>query len=80
MSACRFCHSSERDQHGLDVSIKYGVRHYAHPDCYLAAKGGQGLLELHDWQLRNFPYFAAKRAGVDYLLADLVNNARELAS
>ena len=34
--------------------VKYGVRHYAHFECYLDA--GKDLEALHDWQIVSFPY------------------------
>lgn len=48
--------------------IKYGVRHYAHPDCALAKQGVAFLERLNLWQLAQFPYRAALESG---LLADL---------
>ena len=68
-NTCRFCGKGNgEDEHGLDL-IKYGVRHYAHPDCLLTAKGAEAWRVLHDWQLEAFPYFAALRA-------DLVESLR----
>ena len=66
MPTCRFCRSYEPLNH-LEP-IHYSVRHYAHPDCLLKAKGAAAFDGLHDWQLRNFPAMAAHRAG---LLDDL---------
>lgn len=48
---CRFCGKSE---HHYERVVKYGVRHYAHHNCYLAA--GKPLSDLHRWQLEQFPY------------------------
>lgn len=70
MNTCRFCSCTEfQDEHQLDL-IKYGVRHYGHPDCLLKAKGEQLFKELYTWQLEAFPYFAAKRAGLEGKLED----------
>ena len=64
MSVCRFCGNSDReDEYGLEL-IKYGVRHHAHPDCLLNAKGAQAFEILHQWQLEQFPALAAHRAGL----------------
>ena len=51
MMTCRFC-----KEHGYDHTkfVQYGVRHYAHHRCYLAA--GKQLDALHDWQIAHFPY------------------------
>jgi len=53
---CRFC--SKLDQ-GL---VHYGVRHYAHPKCYLDA--GRRLDELHGWQVGTFPMRLLKERGL----------------
>ncbi len=58
MNTCRFCKEWKGDL------IKYGVRHYAHAACGLKAKGAGFFDLLHDWQLKQFPYFAAKDAGL----------------
>jgi hypothetical protein len=78
MSACRFCHSDEEDDRGLEVSIKYGPRHYAHPDCFLKAKGAAGFDLLHDWQLETFPALAANRAGLFDVLVEQIENRKKL--
>lgn len=64
LSTCRFC----KDWHG--EMVKYGVRHYAHFDCYL--KAGKKLEALHPWQIREFPYRVLK----DH---NLLDRAEELA-
>ena len=61
MNTCRFCKSWDGGKYGF---VKYGVRHYAHADCALKAKGPAFFDLLQDWQLRQFPYFAAKEAGL----------------
>lgn len=57
---CRFCNSRDEDVNGLNP-IRYSVRHYAHPDCLLGAKGPSVLRDLSLTDLRNFPYFALVR-------------------
>lgn len=59
MNTCRFCKKWEMEEERL---IKYGVRHYAHPTCYLDA--GKSLDDLHAWQVDNFPYFLLKERGL----------------
>ncbi len=77
MNHCRFCGlGGGEDAHGLAL-IKYGVRHYAHPDCLLAAKGLETWSLLHDWQLDNFPYFAARRAGLARSLVEAIRSRKE---
>lgn len=72
MATCRFCGKYDgQDEHGLDL-IKYGVRHYAHPDCLLKAKSAGTWIRLHDWQLGQFPVFAAKRAGLYESLCEAI--------
>lgn len=51
VSRCRFC---PRPVTEMDDGVKYGVRHYAHFRCYLEA--GKPLTDLHNWQIRLFPY------------------------
>src|SRR5215467_3715710 len=51
MNTCRFCGRHTFDRGAL---VKYGVRHYAHPACYLAAV--KPLADLHAWQVGEFPY------------------------
>lgn len=80
MAQCRFCRKgSGEDFHGLDL-IHYSVRHYAHPDCLLMAKGRDTFDLLHDWQLDNFPALAANRAGLYDLLCEKIRNRREVTA
>lgn len=53
---CRFC--DDRSQ----KMVKYGVRHYAHFQCYLDA--GKPLSALHEWQRVEFPYRLLKERGL----------------
>lgn len=57
-STCRFC--GETADHGR--MVQYGVRHYAHFNCYLDA--GKSLDGLHDWQIRKFPFRLLKERGL----------------
>lgn len=54
---CRLCKGHSRDE-----MVQYGVRHYAHHDCYL--KAGKSIDTLHDWQLKLFPYRLFKEYGL----------------
>jgi hypothetical protein len=58
MTTCRFCKSWKHE----DRMVKYGVRHYAHYECFLDA--GHKLEELHDWQIVRFPYRLLKERGL----------------
>jgi hypothetical protein len=53
---CRFCKQFETDSMRL---VKYGVRHYAHYECFLDA--GKTLDDLPRWQVQSFPYFLLKK-------------------
>ena len=55
---CRFCGGTA--DHGR--MVHYSVRHYGHFHCYLDA--GKTLAELHDWQLRCFPFFLLNDRGL----------------
>lgn len=58
MNTCRFCKKMvHRDFH-----VKYGVRHYAHFDCYLDA--GKDLFRLSRWQVDQFPRDLLKKRGL----------------
>ena len=76
MNTCRFCHQFGKDRFGLNL-LQYGVRHYAHPDCLLRAKGCDAWTLLPDWRLETFPYFAAKRAGLDVTLEEAIRGRKE---
>lgn len=58
MQTCRFCKSWKRE----NDMIKYGVRHYAHFECYVDA--GKHLRKLHGWQVRQFPKPLLERFGL----------------
>lgn len=60
LMTCRFCKKSGYQSKDF---VKYGVRHYAHHRCYLAA--GKPLSDLHDWQIGCFPFRAIKDAGLE---------------
>ena len=62
LQTCRFC--SEQTVGDHFPFIRYGTRHSAHADCFLADKGEQGLQSLTRNQLDNFPFFAATKAGL----------------
>lgn len=77
---CRFCRKDAgEDEHGLDL-IHYAVRHYAHPDCLLRAKGAGTWALLHDWQLDQFPALAANRAGLFESLVEASRSRKERAA
>lgn len=58
MNTCRFCKSWKRE----DEMVKYGVRHYAHFECYIDA--GKSLSDLHSWQIKQFPHKLLKEKGL----------------
>lgn len=66
MNTCRFCKTSG------EPLIKYGVRHYAHARCMLTVWGADTWDRLHLWQLENFPFRIAQRAGLGQSLADAI--------
>ena len=65
MNTCRFC----KEQTSASL-IKYGVRHYAHAECGLKAQGPAFLDNLHDWQCGQFPYFIAKKYGLEKVIEE----------
>jgi hypothetical protein len=60
-ATCRFCKETIFFARNTPY-IKYGVRHYAHPTCFLEA--GHTLDELSDWQLGELPYSWLKEKGL----------------
>jgi hypothetical protein len=77
MNTCRFCGKWETDAQGFEPTLKYGVRHYAHPDCALKAQGADFFSRLHDWQLDQFPALAAVRHGLYEELCERIRSRRE---
>lgn len=63
---CRFC--KKMKEHADDGFVKYSVRHHAHYECYLRAKGADGLKALPAWKVGQFPFLLLKQF-------DLVNVA-----
>lgn len=61
MNTCRFCKKSEHLESAAGL-VKYGVRHYAHPKCYLDA--GKSLDDISDWQIGKFPHRLLKDRGL----------------
>jgi len=72
-SACRFCNDLVPDE----KRVAYGLRHSAHPDCFLKRKGRLGLEKLHLWQLERFPAMVASEHGMLEVIAELIKNHRE---
>lgn len=64
---CRKCGKSEHDYTKL---VKYGVRHYMHPTCFLDA--GHTLEELHGWQVGCLPAKLLRERGLMETAARLV--------
>jgi hypothetical protein len=61
---CRFCRDYDGEGHG--TLLKYGVRHYAHVECGLKAKGAAFFEHFTDWQLSHaFPYLAVIKFGLE---------------
>lgn len=58
---CRLCGESAPDRERL---VKYGVRHYAHPQCAFKAWGAAFLDRLTPFQIGRLPYGPLKRAGL----------------
>jgi hypothetical protein len=69
MNTCRFCKDTNFDKGHKYRLIKYGVRHYAHPDCALQSVGKVFFERLTLLQLEAFPALAAASAG---LLEELI--------
>lgn len=57
-ATCRFCKETAHQ----DRMVKYGVRHYAHFNCYLDNKT---LHKLLPWQIGQFPWKLIKERGLE---------------
>lgn len=57
MHVCRFC---QKDGHHYEM-VKYGVRHYAHFECYLDHKP---LSDLPKFKIESFPFFLIAKRGL----------------
>ena len=62
MNICRICKEWKSNPYHL---IKYGPRHYAHPDCGLKLHGVNFFNKLSEFELRQFPFYVAKHAGLE---------------
>lgn len=67
---CRFCGQSAH----VARMVKYGVRHYAHQDCYLDRHGLNGL---HAWQVGHLSLKALEARGLMEQAARIVADARD---
>lgn len=54
---CRFCGESAH----VASLVKYGVRHYAHQNCYLDRRGLDGL---HPWQVGHLSWQLLEERGL----------------
>lgn len=68
LMTCRFCGKWGHDHKDF---VKYGVRHYAHHDCYL--KAGKPLADLHSWQIGTFPYRVLQKHNMVKAASELLN-------
>lgn len=59
-ATCRVCEKRGEDR----KFVKYGVRHYAHPACFLTKFGSQGFKRLTLMELGRFPVAVADGFGV----------------
>ncbi len=68
MNTCQFCEkvngftgsNQPADHLKYDGKVKYGVRHYAHLECFLKHKGPEGFYKLPAWKQQSFPALLLK--------------------
>jgi len=62
LETCQFCERWNKDAQPKGrasplrwpfAKVKYGVRHYAHAECYVERRGLEGL---RPWQIEQLPY------------------------
>lgn len=61
---CQFCEkfnghtgrNQPRTELRYEGKIKYGIRHYAHFECFLEHKGIEGFKALNEFHQHQFPY------------------------
>ncbi len=73
-NTCRICGKDNYDKSNPYDLIKYGVRHYAHPDCGLQRFGAAFFDRLQPWELELFPALAADSVG---LLQELITRCKD---
>ena len=56
MGTCRFC-----DDFSTDAPLQYGIRHYAHFNCFLDHRP---LSDLKPWKINQFPFRLLKERGL----------------
>ena len=72
MAQCRFCTMWDPKV----PLIKYGVRHYAHAECFLRRKGIAGLKGLSLYQLETFPIMTVLKVGIAPILSAIIGEKR----
>lgn len=72
-STCRFC---KKTAHSARM-VKYGVRHYAHPECYL---DHHDISSLEPWQVGNIPWRLLQERGLADQAAEIVHTYADCAS
>lgn len=71
MPSCRIC-----KKHALpEMSVKYGIRHHAHHECFL--KSGKDITKLPDWVVSNFPYRLIKEYNLIQIAVEADNRIAE---
>ena len=70
LTTCRFCGTWEGSK------VKYGLRHYAHPQCLLDKKGRDAILNLPAWKLRNLPWKFIKDNRLEDLVKAIITKAK----
>lgn len=78
---CRFCkkHEYTDDDWTPDNMVKYEVRHYAHHECFLKAKGEAGLRALPAWNVGKFPYKLLEKYGLSAVAKEITATFKEAA-
>ena len=68
---CQFCEKFRYSIGGCNSAklkyggkVKYGVRHYAHWECFLANKGLCAFKALPEWKQKQAPYLLLKEWGI----------------
>lgn len=66
---CRFCGQTAH----IAKMVKYGVRHYAHQECYLDRRS---IETLHPWQVGHLSWKVLRDRGLEAKAEAIINAER----
>ncbi len=71
---CRICKELVDPKH----EVKYSVRHYAHPECFIRKFGAEIVTMLPMWKLELLPYKPLQDAGIMQVVLDHIAEIKKV--